>query len=249
MGEEFAMKPWTVEDVMTRAVVAVPEQTSFKDIVETLTRHRVSAVPVIDADRAVLGVVSEADLLHKVDSPPGEPHWGFLARKQRRTAQAKAAAQYARDLMSAPAIVAGPATPVAAAAQLMDQEGVKRLPVVDDEGHLIGIVSRGDLLRIYLRDDATIRQEVVNEVIVHDLWIDPSTVSVSVNDGVVGLRGMTDRRSTHDILVRLVSTVTGVVGVVDDLSYDYDDSADLRRGGYLMRPRTQDVAPGAGDLE
>jgi CBS domain-containing protein len=243
------MKPWTVEDVMTRAVVAVPEEAPFKDIVETLTTQRVSALPVIDAERRVVGVVSEADLLHKLDSPPGETHRGFLDRKQRRTARAKASARDARDLMTAPAIVVNPSTPVAAAAQLMDREAVKRLPVVDDEGHLVGIVSRGDLLRIYLRDDATIREEVVNDILVGALWIDPSTVAVAVNEGVVQLSGTTDRRSTREIVVDLVSTVAGVVGVVDELSYEYDDTADVRRRGYLMRPSLHDVAPGAGDLE
>jgi CBS domain-containing protein len=237
------MKPWTVEDVMTRAVVAVPEQTPFKDIVQTLTTHRVSAVPVIDAERRVVGVVSEADLLHKLDSPPGETHRGFLDRKQRRTARTKASARDARDLMTAPAIVVSPSTPVAAAAQLMDREAVKRLPVVDDQGHLVGIVSRGDLLRIYLRDDATIREEVVNDILVGALWIDPSTVEVAVNEGVVQLAGTTDRRSTRDIVVELASTVAGVVSVVNDLSYEYDDTADVRRRGYLMRPSLHDVAP------
>jgi CBS domain-containing protein len=247
--EAFAMKAWTVEEVMTRDVVAVPEQMPFKEVVETLTRHRVSAVPVVDTDNVVLGVVSEADLLHRVESPVGEPHRGFLDRKQRRAGRAKASAQDAGELMTAPAVIVRPSTPVAAAAQLMDREGIKRLPVVDDQHHLVGIVSRSDLLRIYLRDDDAIREELVNEVIVRTLWIDPSTVAVAVSDGVVHLTGTTDRRSTQDILVRLAATVTGVVEVVDELSYEYDDTAELRHGPFLMRPGMRDVAPGAGDLE
>jgi CBS domain-containing protein len=244
------MKPWTVEDVMTRPAVAVPQSTPFRDIVETLATHAVSAVPVIDTDRRVVGVVSEADLLHKLESPVGEPHRRFLQRKKRRAAQAKASANDAHDLMSAPAIVVGPAEPVAAAAQLMDRERIKRLPVVDDERHLIGIVSRGDLLRIYLRDDGAIRDEVVNEVLVGALWIDPAIISVTVDQGVVRLRGQTDRRSTREILVGMVATVSGVVRVISELTFDYDDTADLRpRGGFLMRPGPRDVAPGAGDLE
>lgn len=151
--------------------------------------------------------------------------------------------------MSAPAIVVRPSERVAAAAQLMDRQTVKRLPVVDDDGHLVGIVSRGDLLRIYLRHDETIRDEVVNEVVVGALWIDPATVSVAVDGGVVRLSGTTDRRSTREILAQMASTVTGVVAVVNDLSFDYDDTADVRRRGYLMRPSGHDVAPGSGDLE
>jgi CBS domain-containing protein len=243
------MKQWTVGDVMTTDVVAVAGPTPFRELVEILNRSRVSAVPVIDADRTVLGVVSEADLLHKVEAPVGEPHRGILERKRRRAGEAKASAHLAEELMTSPAVVTSPTTPVASAAQVMDREAVKRLPVVDDDGHLVGIVARSDLLRIYLRDDEAIREEIIAAVLIRTMWIDPEAISVTVDGGVVTLEGMTDRRSTRDILVRLVPTVTGVIDLVDELCYEFDDTDEIRQGGYLMRPSARDVAPGAGDLE
>jgi CBS domain-containing protein len=244
--EELRMQQWAVRDVMTENVVAVPAETPYKDLAETLTRHRVSAVPVVDAAGAVIGVVSEADMLYKLENADREPHLRFLERKQRRAERAKATADVAAELMSAPAVVIGPSESVAAAAKLMDRERVKRLPVVDADGRLLGIVSRGDLLRIYLRDDEKIREEILDQVLHRTLWIDPSTISVSVERGVVTLAGAADRRSTKGLIVRLVAGVTGVVDIVDGMSYDYDDTADLRRGGYLMRPSIEDMAPGKG---
>lgn len=237
------MRQWSVHDVMTTDVVAVSEDTPYKDVAETLVRHRVSAVPVVAATGEVIGVVSEADLLHKLDNPSLEPHLRFLERKQRRIARAKASADIARDLMSSPAITIAATASVAEAAKLIDQEKVKRLPVVDEFGCLVGIVSRSDLVRMYLREDDEIRDEIVDQVLVHTLWIDPSTVSVSVERGVATLAGTVDRRSTRDLVIRLVFSVSGVVDVVDKLTYKYDDSKDLRRGGYLMRPAAEDVTP------
>jgi CBS domain-containing protein len=242
------MKQWCVSDVMTEKVVAVSADAAFKDVVETLALHGISAMPVVDAGGGVIGVVSEADLLHRVEAAAGEPHHGLLARKRRRAGRATASADAAGDLMSTPAVVVAPSVPVAAAARLMEREGVKRLPVVA-EGRLVGIVSRGDLLRIYRRDDQALREEIVDQVLGRTLWIEPRTVSVSVEKGIVTLRGPADRRSTRDLIVRLVSMVVGVVDVVDELTCTYDDTGDIRRGGYLMRPSRHDLAPGAGDPE
>lgn len=237
------MRQWSVRDVMTADVIAVSENTPYKDIAETLVRHRVSAVPVVAVTGEVLGVVSEADLLHKLDNSSLEPHLRFLERKQRRVARAKASADVARDLMSSPAVTIAATASVAAAAKLIDEEKVKRLPVVDEDGRLIGIVARSDLVRMYLRDDDEIRDEIIDQVLVHTLWIDPNIVSVSVERGVATLAGTVDRRSTRDLVVRLVFGVSGIVDVVDNLTYEYDDSKDLRRGGYLMRPAAEDITP------
>jgi CBS domain-containing protein len=236
------MKQWTVREVMTENVISVSEETPYKEIAEMLTRRRVSAVPVVGATGLVVGVVSEADMLHKVEYRTRDPQLWFLERKQRRVARAKASADVARDLMTSPAVVIEPTATVAAAAQLMDSEKLKRLPVTDAQGRLVGIVSRGDLLRIYLRDEEAIRKEIVDEVLVHTLWIDPSTINVSVVHGVATLAGTVDRRSTKDLVLQLVSGVTGVVHVADELTYEFDDSAALRRGGYLMRPSFEDMA-------
>jgi CBS-domain-containing membrane protein len=223
------MKRWTVGDVMTHDVVTVGEQTPYKDVVEKLTEHAVSAVPVVTEDGRVVGVVSEADLLYKMEYAGLEPHLHLLERKVRRVARVKAAADTAADLMTSPAIVIGASESLTTAAKLMDAESVKRLPVVDEYGHLAGILSRRDLLRVYLREDGAIQREVVEDVLLRSLWIEPGTISVTVERGVVTLAGTVDRKSTMPIVVRLVEAVAGVVEVVDHLSYHHDDTADLNR--------------------
>ena len=218
------MKRWTVGDLMTDTVVTVGEDARYKEIVETLARHAVSAVPVVDAEDRVVGIVSEADLLHKLEFVGLAPHVHLFEGKRRRSGRAKADADTARGLMTSPAVVIGPTESLPAAAELMDVERVKRLPVVDSAARLVGILSRQDLLRTYLRDDAAIRQEVIDEVLDRTLWIEPETVTVGVQRGIVTLGGTVDRRSTVPMAVHLVGCVTGVVDVVSHLTYQYDDT-------------------------
>ena len=217
------MKRHSVSEIMTRDVVTVRETSGYKEIVEALASHALSAVPVVDDDGRVLGVVSEADLLHKIEFAGFDPQVRLFERKRVRTARAKAGAETAHDLMTAPAIVISERDTVAAAAKLLDTERVKRLPVVDATGRLVGIVSRGDLLRLFLRSDKDILTEVRDEVLLKTLWIDPTNLGIEVDRGVVTLTGTLDRRSTLPLVVRMVETVAGVVDVVDHLSYHYDD--------------------------
>jgi CBS-domain-containing membrane protein len=217
------MKRYTVGDVMTTDVVTIRDTCGYKEIVETLADHGLSAVPVVDDDHRVIGVVSEADLLHKMEYPGGVPHARLLERKRVRTARDKAGADDAAHLMTAPAVVVGPDTSVGAAAKLMDAEHVKRLPVVDDAGRIVGVVSRKDLLGLYLRDDEDLRREVVDEVLVRVMWIDPSRVTVSVEHGVVTLDGTVERRSSLSIINELVARLPGVVDVAGNLNYRIDD--------------------------
>jgi CBS domain-containing protein len=227
------MRRWLVSDVMTKDVVAVGETAPYKEIVETLARSEVSAVPVVDAQHRVVGVVSEADLLHKVEhsapQPYPEHHAPLLDRRRRRAERAKADADTARELMSSPAVVIGPGASLSTAAKAIVDEKVKRLPVVDESGRLVGIVARSDLLRIYLRPDEAIRNEVVDQVLARTLWIEPDSLSVSVDRGVVTLAGTVDRRSTVGLVKRLVAGVAGVVEVANHLTYRRDDTPDLRR--------------------
>jgi predicted transcriptional regulator len=125
--------------------------------------------------------------------------------------------------MTAPAVTTGPDEPVARAARLMEDRKVKRLPVVDGERRLLGIVSRHDLVRMHVRPDADIREDIVDEVLGRTLWVDRSRVDVDVSDGVVELRGRVDRRTTAASAVRLAEQVPGVVRVVDHLTWEEDD--------------------------
>jgi len=217
------MRRHSVEEIMTRDVVSVRETSGYKEIVETLASHALSAVPVLDDDGRVLGIVSEADLLHKIEFAGFDPQVRLFERKRVRTARAKAGAETALELMTSPAIVISERETAAAAAKLLDTERVKRLPVVDETGRLVGIVSRGDLLRLFLREDQDILAEVRDEVLLKTLWIDPTDLGIEVDRGVVTLTGTLDRRSALPLVVRLVETVAGVVDVVDHLSYHYDD--------------------------
>jgi CBS domain-containing protein len=219
------MKIWRVRDVMTTDVATVEEGTPYREIVVVLTGRRVSAVPVVDEFRRVVGVVSEADLLPKVEFA-GEPQVRhFLELRRRRDARSKAGGDTARDLMSTPAVTIQPDSSLAAAARLMDKESVKRLPVVDELGRLVGVVSRTDLLQVYRRPDDEIRAEVVEEVLRRSLWLEPGQVKTEVYNGVVTLTGQLDNKTLALLAVRLTESVAGVVEVVDQLGYDFDDTA------------------------
>jgi len=216
------MKTWTVDDVMTPDVVSVDEATSYREVVDLLVGYRFSAVPVVDAERRVTGVVSEADLLRKIEFAGDEQPRLFEGRR-RRGERHKALARTAADLMSAPPVVAPAGTSIAAAARLMDHEGVKRLPVVDDQGRLVGIVSRGDLLKTHLRPDGDILSDIETGVLWVFLIDDAVKITVTVVNGVVTLAGKVDRWSSTEIAVRLTRQVPGVVAVTSTLEYAFDD--------------------------
>lgn len=218
------MRPWRVRDVMTVDVVSVPEESSYRGIVDVLAKHQVSAVPVVDSGDRVVGVVSEADLLHKVEFVGGAAEWHLFEGRRRRAARAKATGDLARELMNSPAVTVSPETTITEAARTMSEEHVKRLPVVDALGRLVGIVSRSDLLRVHLRPDGDIESEVAQEVLRKVLWLEPGQVHVAVRDGVVTLTGDVDRLTDAQLAVHLSQAIAGVVDVVDELTYRYDDT-------------------------
>jgi CBS domain-containing protein len=212
-----------VRSVMTREVVTVGEQTPFTELVRLMAVHKISALPVVDDQGVVIGVVSGADLLRKEEYQQQSEGDGWLARRHQRVARAKAAGRTAAEVMSAPAITIDPDATVPMAAKLLARHGIKRLPVVDDQRRLVGIVSRSDLLRLFLRDDEAIRREVVEQVLIRALWVQPYNVTVGVRDGIVTLAGRVERKSIVPAAVRLTRTVPGVVDVVDHLSFEWDD--------------------------
>ncbi|WP_030272547.1 CBS domain-containing protein [Micromonospora globosa] len=218
------MRTWQVTDVMTRDVATVTEETPYREVVDVLVRQRISGVPVVDSFRRVLGVISEADLLHKVERSGHPDERRVFEGRRRRTAREKAGALVARDLMTAPAVTTHERASLAATARLMDHEAVKRLPVLDDLGRLAGIVTRGDLLRVHLRSDAEIREEVVHEVLRRVLSVRDGLVTVQVRGGEVTMDGRLDRRSAVELAGRLATQVAGVVAVHNAIGYDVDDT-------------------------
>ncbi|MDL2074909.1 CBS domain-containing protein [Streptomyces sp. GXMU-J15] len=199
--------PSIVSDVMTRKVVAVRRGAAFKDIVKAMRRWRVSGVPVVDDRQRVLGVVSERDLLLKEEFHGGDP------LRSRPAGLAKAEARTAGELMTAPAVTADPCDSLARTARTMARYGVHRLPVVDEDGVLQGIVSRSDLLKVFLRDDASIAREVRTDVVALLFPETPEEVRVDVESGVVRLSGRVRNTELVPVAVRMARAVEGVVAV------------------------------------
>jgi CBS-domain-containing membrane protein len=212
-----------VRDVMTTEVVTAERSTPFKEIASQLTQHRISALPVVDADRRVLGIVTEADLLLKQEHPDPKGTVPLIWTRRRRRERAKAAAAVAGKLMTTPAVTVPPTATVTEAARRMHTARVKRLPVVNERGQLLGIVSRADLLKVFTRPDEAIRSEIINKLIVGDLMMNPNRFLIHVNDGVVELEGKSELSSLIPYLVRAIHHVEGVVRVENKLSFDVDD--------------------------
>jgi CBS domain-containing protein len=211
-----AMKT-SVKEIMTTQVVAVKLGASFKEMAAALRDNRISAFPVIDDDGRVIGVVSEADLLAKeVLNADGA---GTITAMLHRREQDKADGLTARDLMTHPAVTVTPDDSVEQAARLMYTLQVKRLPVIDRDGGLVGIISRTDVLAVYDRPDADIQQEIIDNVIVHRFLLDPDQFTVGVQAGVVTLEGHPDSAALGHDLARMIRHVQGVVAVRDRLSY------------------------------
>ncbi|HZD00991.1 MAG TPA: CBS domain-containing protein [Actinomycetes bacterium] len=214
-----------VESVMTAEVVTARPSCPFHELVELLHKHRISALPVVDDGGRLVGLVSEADLLVKQGFPHGAEDAGPLEAIRHRHRYGKAAGGRAADVMTTRVVTAPLGTPVVSAARLMVRLGVKRLPVVDAQGSLVGIVTRADLLKVFLRPDTATRWEIEHEVCRGRLGIAPGDVEVEVRDGAVTLRGVLERRSQVAELVRQVQEVEGVVEVDAQLSWRIDDQA------------------------
>ncbi|MFE3850774.1 CBS domain-containing protein [Streptomyces griseorubiginosus] len=203
--------PHIVSDVMTRTVVALGRQATFKDIVKTMQRWNVSAMPVLEGDSRVIGVVSEADLLPKEEFRDGDPD--RYTQLRRLADLVKAGAVTAEELMSAPALTVPADASLGQAARIMALHKVKRLPVVDDEGELQGIVSRSDLLTVFLRDDEDIAEEVRRGIVAPLFPAPLDPIRVEVHEGVVTLTGTIADTSLVPVTTRMVRTVAGVVDV------------------------------------
>lgn len=218
------MRTSRVEEVMTEQVIVGRPDTPFKTIVAALLDNDISALPVVDDDGHVLGVVSDADLVLKEAEPDPAEEGALLVGPRRRTERRKSRAITAAALMSSPAVVAHPADTLAEAASVMRRHRIRRLPVVHPgTGRVVGIVTRSDLLRVFLRPDAEIRAEVVSEVLPSVLHVDPDGFDVEVTNGVLRITGGVERWSTVDHLVAVLLRVEGVVGVEEHVSHRQDD--------------------------
>src|SRR5216683_2392414 len=208
-GRVMSLRRWrTVADVMTSNVHVARPLTHFKRLVQLIEENRISAIPIVDEQCVPLGIVSESDLL----------------LKERRQ-------EIESEIMSTPPITVRSDTTLPVAARLMQERNVRRLVVVDERGKIAGIVSRSDLLQVFLRTDQELRDEVESTVIPSLLMPAPESVRVLVHWNVVTLVGEVDRKTDVDILTRMTREVDGVVDVVNRLRYSWDDTSPSPAGG------------------
>jgi CBS domain-containing protein len=229
-----------IEDVMTREVLTVRAETSLQEAAEMLARHRISGLPVVDADDHVVGVLSEGDILFK---ERGEARKKGLVERWLEASVpeivSKDKARTVSEAMSTPVVTIGPRRPLAEAANTMIDEGVKRLPVVDDDGQLLGIVTRADLVRAFVRSDAEIAREIRDDVIFRALWIAPESIEVVVKDGDVRLTGEVETKADGELLPQFVQRVPGVVSVQSKLRWLEEGN---ERSGRLARMHNESTA-------
>jgi CBS domain-containing protein len=225
MGQVIAMM--RVRDVMTREVVSVQPSTALKEVARLLVERNVSGMPVVDEKGRVVGVVSEGDLLVK-ELGPEAIHHRRLARllgdtRDDSVREAKIRAITAGQAMTAPAITIEVDRAITEAAGAMVARGIKRLPVVEG-GELVGIVTRADLVRAYVRTDDELASAVRDEVLLRAMWLNPVEFDVTVSKGVVRVMGFVERRSTAEVLTSLLEKLPGVIAVDAQLSWRVDDS-------------------------
>jgi CBS domain-containing protein len=210
---------------MTSEVVTVRPETSLKDVAGILAERRISGVPVVAEDGEVVGVVSEGDILFKERGPSerkGILAWLFASHDAE--AELKLEARTAGEAMTAPAKTIAPWLSVSTAAGDMLEESVNRLPVVESDGKLVGIVTRADLVRAFVRPDAEIEQEIRRDLLQNTLWLRfPEAVTVSVDRGKVTLGGSVDTRAEAELVSTLVARIPGVVELDSSLRWRDDD--------------------------
>jgi CBS domain-containing protein len=202
--EEKTMNELKVQDVMTRLVITLSPEASIQEAAQKLLQGRISGAPVVDGGRLV-GIVSEADLVAAYAPPSDKRHWRTVA-----------------DMMVKQVVSISPTASVWEAATLIDRRRVRRLPVVDPDGCVIGIVTRSDLIRAMARSDGEISAGVKGalEILGEENF---TSLDVEVTDGAVSLRGTADRRTTRDIAGRMAAQVPGVLEVIDELTWRWDD--------------------------
>jgi CBS domain-containing protein len=235
------MSAMTVREAMTPDVSTVAPGTPLHEVARLLSARGISGAPVVDASGGLIGVISEGDFLVKERGQPLR-RAGALDRffgHSDPTERRRLSAQTAVQAMSAPAVTIGPDRTLREAAAIMLDRGINRLPVVSD-GHLVGILTRADLVRAYVRRDEETLRTIRDEVLHDTMWMHPDELQVDVNDGLVRLDGNVDRRSTATILLKLIGLVDGADRVDSHLTWDLDDTS--------LTPPPREAEPGAASL-
>jgi CBS domain-containing protein len=210
-----------VRAVMTATVATVSLETPFKALAAIMAEHGLTALPVLDSERRIAGIVSESDLMRK-EEYQDDPEARRPPRSHHHRAQAEGLT--AGQVMNSPAITISPEASIVEAARAFDRAHVSHLVVTEADGSLVGTVTPLDLLKVYLRTDGEIRDEILDEVITNYLGCDQSRAEVTVTDGIVTLRGEVERKSMVPLAARMARSVDGVVDVTNHLAYAVDDT-------------------------
>jgi CBS domain-containing protein len=221
VGHALTFPPITVSDVMSRAVVSAYEGALFKEIAHALDRNGINSVPVIDEGHRVVGVVTASDLLARVGHSRPVPRGHRLGHHAENSR--KQHGRTARELMTSPALTISPGTSISDAARQLTRYRVRSLPVVDRNGVLVGMVARADLIKLFLRSDEEIRNDVIRDVIRSDTVPGRGNVRVAVEEGVVTLSGRVATALAARGLAHDAARVPGVVDVHDKLDFDVND--------------------------
>lgn len=211
-----------LRNLMTRDVITIGPDASLKEAARRMIEARVSGLPVTEADGSLVGIITEADFVTAEADRRHRKRAGLL-RLVYKDVALPSHERLVRDVMSTDLVVLGPEADHAEAARLMQTEGVKRIPVVDDDDKLVGLVSRSDVLRVFARSDQEILDEIREHVMGDILWIDPSRIELRSTEGNVVLRGRLETRSDAELLARLAARVDGVVSVANHLEFEVDN--------------------------
>jgi CBS domain-containing protein len=214
----------TVEQIMSRSVITVTPETSIADVARILVDRGISGLPVVDDANRVVGVVSEGDLvMREAGIRPAGSRLSLTRHRDAETMKHKVNARTAGEAMTSPALTIEPFRAIRAAAEIMTERRVNRLPVVGSDGELLGIVTRADLVRAFVRSDEELEETIRSEVLIREMWLDPDKFTVRVERGTAHVTGAVQKRSTAEVLARLLAMVPGVVAAETDITWTEDD--------------------------
>ncbi len=218
-----------VRELMTADPVTTTADTPLKEVARVMLTRRISCLPVVDAAGTLIGIVTEGDIVHQESRKARGDIPGML---RSLFGDDGGPAITAGEAMTSPAITIGPDIDHTVAARLMETRGVKPLPVVDADGHVLGIVGRSDIMASFARPDELIEDEIQVDILDAIMWTEPGAVDVEVTEGRVTLTGSVPNRTDARILEVLTSRLDGVVDVnVDEVRYAYDDTKAAQSAG------------------
>jgi CBS-domain-containing membrane protein len=220
-------------DVMATNVITVRPDTPVATIAEVLLTNRISAVPVVNNKDVLVGIVSEGDLIHRVEAGT-ERHrsWWLELLTGKETLAHEFVMSHARkaaDVMTRPVISVQPDTPLGDIAALLEKHRIKRVPVASN-GKIVGIVSRANLIQALVNLNRAKTETTVDDLALHSNileqlrskpWVDPSKISVLVNNGSVELWGIVDSETEKNAIRVVVEVTSGVRQVANKLVVEH----------------------------